>query len=120
MSLRMATLLSLKTDLAPDLAYHSPLRMSLGVILPGFSRNIPPDPRIHLISSGSSPLPAFRKKVERVFLSLLVTHFLRTVIRSVMNSGLNPEGPGPERGGYLIPRIGSLSIQVLGLVGSVF
>eukprot|EP00972_Heterocapsa_arctica_P044632 6587025-Heterocapsa_arctica.AAC.1 len=44
--------------------------------------------------------------MERVFLSLLVTHLLRTVIRSVMNSGLNPEGPGRERGGYLIPRIG--------------
>eukprot|EP00972_Heterocapsa_arctica_P047439 6995479-Heterocapsa_arctica.AAC.1 len=97
-SLRMAALWSLRTDLAPDLAHHSPLRMSIGVILPGFPRNIPPDPRIHILSLGSSPVPAVLKKVDRVFLSLLVTHFFRTVIRSVMNSGLNPDGPGPDRG----------------------
>eukprot|EP00972_Heterocapsa_arctica_P013855 2042041-Heterocapsa_arctica.AAC.1 len=30
-----------------------------------------------------------------------------------MNSGLNPEGPGPDSGGYLMPRMGSLSIQTL-------
>eukprot|EP00972_Heterocapsa_arctica_P098558 14544994-Heterocapsa_arctica.AAC.1 len=50
------------TDLAPDLAHHSPLLVSLGVILSGFSRNIPPDHRIHLISFGSSPFPAVLKK----------------------------------------------------------
>eukprot|EP00972_Heterocapsa_arctica_P079118 11662931-Heterocapsa_arctica.AAC.1 len=40
--------------------------------------------------------------MESAFLSLLVTHFLRAVIRSVMNSGLKPDGPGPDRGGSLI------------------
>eukprot|EP00972_Heterocapsa_arctica_P087116 12843341-Heterocapsa_arctica.AAC.1 len=107
----MAALWALRTDLAPDLVQYSPLRMSLGTSLPGCSRNIPPDPRIHLISSGSSPLPAFRKKAASVLLSLLVTHFFRTLIKSVMNSGRKPDGHGPDSGGYLMPRMGSLSIQ---------
>eukprot|EP00972_Heterocapsa_arctica_P080230 11825142-Heterocapsa_arctica.AAC.1 len=98
----MAALWSLRTDLALDLAQCSSLRISLGTSLPGFSRNIPPYPRIHLISSGNSPLPALRKKVERVLLSLLVTHFSRTVIKSVMNSGRKPDGPGPESGGFSV------------------
>eukprot|EP00972_Heterocapsa_arctica_P080827 11912517-Heterocapsa_arctica.AAC.1 len=111
MSFNIAVRLSLRTALAPDLAQYSPLRMSLGTSLPGFSRNIPPEPRIHLSSFGNSPLPALRKKLGNALFSRLITHFLRTVIMSVMNSGLKPEGPGPESGGYLIPRMGSLSIQ---------
>eukprot|EP00972_Heterocapsa_arctica_P031853 4693276-Heterocapsa_arctica.AAC.1 len=67
--------------------------MSLGVIFPGFSRKLALDPRIHRRALGSSPLAIMVKKEDRTFLSLLVTHFLRTVKRSVMNSGRKPEGP---------------------------
>eukprot|EP00972_Heterocapsa_arctica_P009130 1343801-Heterocapsa_arctica.AAC.1 len=42
MSLRMATLLSLRTDSAPDLAHHSPLRMSLGLFVVWFFEEHPP------------------------------------------------------------------------------
>eukprot|EP00972_Heterocapsa_arctica_P054028 7960869-Heterocapsa_arctica.AAC.1 len=94
----MAVRLSLRTALAPDLAQYSPLRMSLGTSLPGLSRNIPHDPRIHLSSFGNYILPALRKKLDNALLSLLMTHCLRTVIMSVMDSGLKPEGPGPESG----------------------
>eukprot|EP00972_Heterocapsa_arctica_P023895 3519498-Heterocapsa_arctica.AAC.1 len=58
MSWRMAVLLSLRTALALALAIHSPLLISLGVIFPGFSRKLALDPRIHLKTLGSLPLPA--------------------------------------------------------------
>eukprot|EP00972_Heterocapsa_arctica_P106733 15720609-Heterocapsa_arctica.AAC.1 len=50
MSLRTEVRLSLRTVLAHDVAQNSPLRISRGTSLPGFSMNMPPDPRIHLPS----------------------------------------------------------------------
>eukprot|EP00972_Heterocapsa_arctica_P032568 4797297-Heterocapsa_arctica.AAC.1 len=90
--------LSLRVALAHDLAQNSPLRISRGTSFPGFSRNMPPDPRIHLTSRGNYPFPAILKNLANALLKRLTTPLLRDPIMSVMNSGLKPYGPGPESG----------------------
>eukprot|EP00972_Heterocapsa_arctica_P066587 9825800-Heterocapsa_arctica.AAC.1 len=77
MSLRIEVRLSLRIALAHGLAQNSPLRISRGTSFPGFSRNMPPDPRIHLASPGNYICPAILKTLDNALLKRLTTSFAR-------------------------------------------